>query len=160
MSVQGFSIPREERYFEDYIPGTVYEFAETVTVSEAEILKFAKEFDPQYFHIDLDQALAGPFKGLIASGAHTIALTFGLYVRTFLPDKASFGSPGLDELRWLKPVRPNDVLRLRVTIEEVIPSKSKNNLGTVCSLLETINQKDEVVLSHKAKGLIGRRKPA
>jgi acyl dehydratase len=160
MTIQGFTIPKEERYFEDYAPGTVYEFAEKITVSEADIINFSKEYDPQYFHIDPVKAAASSYKGLIASGAHTIAITFGIYVRNFLPGKASFGSPGFDELRWLKPVRPNDVLRLRLTIEESTPSKSKNDRGTVASFIETINQKDEVVMSYKCKNIIARRNPA
>ncbi|MDR2504279.1 MAG: MaoC family dehydratase [Deltaproteobacteria bacterium] len=157
MSETSFSVPREDRCLEDYITGTVFEFAETVEASEADIVNFALNYDPQYFHTDPAQAAAGPYKGLIASGAQTIAMTFRLYVKNFLPGKASFGSPGLDELRWLRPVRPGDTLRLRLTILAVTPSQSKNDRGTVSSMLETINQHNETVMSCRCKNIIARR---
>ena len=159
MSLIDFTVAKEDRYFEDYVPGTVYEFAETATVSEAEIVNFAKEYDPQYFHTDPQAAASSMYKGLIASGAQTIALTFRLYVKNFLPGKASFGSPGMDEVRWFKPLRPGDVLRIRMTILDAKPSQSKNDRGTVFSLVETINQKDEVIMSYSAKNIIARRNP-
>lgn len=157
MSETVFKTPKEERGLEDYKPGTVYEFAEKVTVSEADIVNFALEYDPQYFHTDPAAAASSPFKGLIASGAHTIALAFRIYVKNFLPGKASFGSPGLDEVRWFRPVRPGDALRLRLTIEAVEPSQSRQDRGTVLSLLESLNQKDEVVMSCKCRNIIARR---
>ena len=159
MSETSFSIPREDRYLEDYVEGSVFEFAETAEVSEADIVRFSLDYDPQYFHTDPAQAATGPYKGLIASGAHTIALTFRLYVKNFLPGKASFGSPGLDELRWLRPVRPGDALRLRLTILAVTPSPSKNDRGTVSSLLETLNRHNETVMSCRCKNIIARRVP-
>ena len=148
MSMVEFSVPKEDRHLEDYKEGAAYEFAETVSVSEADIIRFAKEFDPQYFHLDPEAAKNSIYKGLIASGGQTIALTFRLYIRGFLPGKASLGSPGIDEVRWFKPLRPGDVLRVRVTILSVKPSQSKNDRGTVTSLVETINQKDEVIMSY------------
>ena len=156
-SFTGFSVPREDRYFEDYQAGAVYEFPEAVQVGEEEIIRFAGEFDPQYFHLDPVAAAGSIYKGLIASGSHTIALTFRLYVRNFLPGKASFGAPGMDELRWLKPVRPGDTLRIRATILETRPSQSRNDRGSVRTFLETINQKDEVVMSYTGTNIMARR---
>ena len=158
MKANNFAVSREERRFEDYVAGAVYEFDETAGISQEDIVNFSRVYDPQYFHLDPDLAANGPYKGIIASGAHTIALTFRLYVKNFLPGQASFGSPGLDELRWLRPVRPGDTLRLRLTIQETIPSQSKNDRGTVHSLLETLNQNDEVVMVCKCKNIIGKRR--
>ena len=157
MSLKDFTIPREDRYFDDYAAGTTYEFAETVSVSENDIITFAKQFDPQYFHIDPVAAADSIYKGLIASGAHTIAVSFRLYIQNFLPGKASFGSPGLDEVRWLRPLRPGDTLRVRVSIQEAKESQSKNDRGTVRSLVETINQDDEVIMRYIAVNIMAKR---
>ncbi|MDR2726380.1 MAG: acyl dehydratase, partial [Deltaproteobacteria bacterium] len=105
MSLTALSVSKEERHFEEYVEGAVYEFAETIGVSEADIIRFAKEFDPQYFHLDPEAAKNSIYKGLIASGGQTIAVAFRLYIQNFLPGKASLGSPGIDEVRWFKPLR-------------------------------------------------------
>lgn len=157
MSTTLFRVAKNERCFEDYNAGDVYEFAETISVSEAEIIKFAEQFDPQYFHIDPEAAARSIYKGLIASGAHIIALVFRLYIEKFVPGKASLGSPGLDEVRWLKPLRPGDVLRIRVTVLETRPSSSRPDRGTVRSLVEAINQKNEVIMTLKAINIMARR---
>jgi acyl dehydratase len=156
-SLTGFSVPADERYFEDYQAGVVYEFPETVSASEEEIIRFAREFDPQYFHTDPLAAARSVYKGLIASGGHTIALTFRLIIRNFLPGKASYGSPGMDEVRWLRPVRPGDVLRVRATILETRPSQSRQDRGTVRTFVETINQAEETVMSFKGMNIVARR---
>ena len=156
-SLTGFSLPGEDRYFEDYRAGAVYAFPDTAPVSEEEIIRFAREFDPQYFHLDPVAAADSIYKGLIASGAHTIALAFRLYVRNYLPGKASFGGPGMDEVRWLKPVRPGDVLRIRATVLETRPSQSRNDRGIVRTFLEAVNQKDEVVMSCTVTNIMARR---
>ena len=159
MSLIDLSVPKEDRYFEDYTTGAVYEFAERAEISEADIIRFANEFDPQYFHTDPEAAKNSIYKGLIASGGQTVALTFRLYIKNFLPGKASLGSPGMDEVRWFKPLRPGDVLRVRVSILEAKPSQSKNDRGTVTSLVETINQNDEVIMSYKAINIMLKRNP-
>jgi acyl dehydratase len=146
----------EDRYFEDYVPGTVCEFGE-VHVSEREIVEFARRFDPQEMHVDPQAAAQGTFGGLIASGWHTAAMMMRLVVDNFLPRKASLGSPGFDELRWLRPVRPDDVLRVRVTVLEVTPSRSKPDRGVVRSFIEVLNQHEEVVMSLKPMNIIARR---
>src|SRR5438045_9795734 len=100
------------RYFEDYRPGTVIKSG-TLRVSEADILEFARRYDPQAMHTDPEAAARGYFGGLIASGWHTAALMMRLFAEHFLSPASSLASPGIDELRWLQPVRPGDVLRLR-----------------------------------------------
>ena len=122
MNGHRFAVPPDDRYFEDYIPGHVYELG-TVTVSEAAIIDFARQFDPQYFHIDPELAKASRFGGIIASGWHTSSLVMRLYVDHFLSHVASLASPGVDEIRWPNPVRPGDTLSVRVTILEARPSR-------------------------------------
>lgn len=158
MHYSSFSLPPAERYFEDYAAGSTYLFG-PVAVSEKDIVDFARQFDPQPFHTDPAKAAKGPFKGLIASGWHTLGLVMRLYVEHYLPDGASLGSPGVDEVRWSKPVRPGDELRLRITIQETKPSRSKPDRGMVVALLETLNQTDEVVASVKVMSLMLARTP-
>ena len=156
MTLHSFASPPDNRYFEDYTPGDVYEFG-TITVSEAEIVEFARQFDPQYFHIHPEKAARSRFGGIIASGWHTVGLAMRLYVDHFLSHVASLASPGVDEVRWPSPVRPGDSLRVRVTILEARPSRSKPDRGVVHAKIEAINQKDELVLSMVGISIIGRR---
>ena len=153
MTNANFSVPIGERYFEDYIPGSVYEFG-TTSLSEAEIVSFAKQYDPQSMHIDLEAAAQGPFQGLIASGWHTAAVMMRLYVDHYLSHVASLASPGIDELRWVRPVRPGDALRIRVAVKEANRSRSKPDRGMVRSFVEVINQRGEVVMSIMAMNLL------
>jgi acyl dehydratase len=146
----------EGRYFEDYIPGAVWECGE-VAVSEAEIIEFARRFDPQAMHVDPAAAARGRFGGLIASGWHTAAMVMRLIVENFLPGRASLASPGIDELRWLRPVRPSDVLRVRVSVLEATRSRSKPDRGIVRSLVEVVNQDAELVMSMKPMNIIACR---
>jgi acyl dehydratase len=146
----------DNRGFEDYIPGSVFEYGE-IRVDEAEILEFARRFDPQDMHVDSGAAARGRFGGLIASGWHTGALMMRLLADNFLPKRASLASPGIDELRWLHPVRPGDVLRIRVTVLEATPSRSKPDRGMVRTLIEVLNQNGEVVMSLKPMNIIARR---
>src|SRR5579864_8105352 len=135
-----------ERYFEDYVPGSAHEFG-PVVVSESDILDFARRYDPQPFHADPDKAASGPFGGLIASGWHTAAITMRLLVDHYLSAGSSLGSPGIDEVRWTKPVRPGDTLAVRVTVVEARRSRSKPDRGLVRSRIEVLNQLGEVVMS-------------
>jgi acyl dehydratase len=146
----------KERFFEDYVPGTVFEYGE-IRVDETEILEFARRFDPQDMHIDPEAARHGRFGGLIASGWHTGAMMMRLLADNFLPKGASLASPGIDELRWLYPVRPGDVLRIRVTVLEATASRSKPDRGMVRTLIEVLNQDGKVVMSLKPMNIIGRR---
>lgn len=142
-----------DRYFEDYPTGSVYEFG-SIAVEEKEILDFARRFDPQPFHTDPEAARHSIYGGLIASGWHTAGLMMRLLVEHYLSPASSLGSPGVDELRWLKPVRPGDVLSLRVTVGEATRSRSKPDRGSVRSLTEVRNQRGEVVMTVKATTLM------
>jgi acyl dehydratase len=148
----------EPRYFEDYPAGAVFT-AGSVAVSEADILEFARRYDPQPMHVDRAAAEAGPFGGLIASGWHTGALMMQLFVSHFLPHGSGLASPGLDELRWLKPVRPGDRLGLRVTVLTARVSRSKPDQGVLTSLVEVLNQDGEAVMTLKPISLMRRRPP-
>ena len=139
-------------YFEDYPVGAVF-IGGPIEVSERDIIGFAGRYDPQRMHIDNDAAEAGQFGGLIASGWHTGSLTMRLMVEHFVP-RGNLASPGLDELRWLRPVRPGDELSLRVTVESARRSRSKPDQGVVTSLVETLNQNGDVVMSLKPVSLI------
>ena len=154
-----FAAPADERYFEDYVAGSVYEFGD-FTVTEADVVDFAKRFDPQYIHTDPDSAKNGPFKGLIASGWHSGAILCRLMVDHYISHVASLGSPGVDEMRWLHPVRPGDKLRIRTKITETRLSKSKPDRGLVSCEVEMINQEDQPVMSLKITNLLSKRPTA
>ncbi len=157
MSTPELAVPAQERYFEDYIPGSVYEFG-SLPVEQAEIIDFAKRFDPQEFHTDPEAAARGPYGGLIASGWHTGALMMRMFADHYLSKASSLGSPGIDELRWLRPVRPGDTLRVRVTVLETKRSRSKPDRGVVHTLGEVLNQNGEVVMSVKAMTIVRCRR--
>ena len=159
LSDHDFATPVDDRYLEDYVPGAVYEYG-YVTVSEADILDFARKFDPQPMHVDLEFAARGPFHGLIASGWHTAGIMMRMFVDHYLSRVASLASPGLDELRWPAPVRPGDSLRLRATVVEARRSRSKPDRGLVRTQSELFNQNDEVVLRVTATNFLRARNPA
>ena len=144
-----FHLPVENRYFEDYLVGSVHEFG-SIAVKQDEVIAFAKRFDPQVFHTDPESAKKTIFNGLIASGWHTAGLMMRLFADHFLSKVASLGSPGVDELRWNKPVRPGDELSVRVSVLEARRSRSKPDRGIVHSLIEVMNQNRDVVMSMKA----------
>ena len=148
-------MPIDDRYFEDYLPGAVYEYGE-IAVSEAEIVDFARKYDPQAIHVDKEAAAAGPFGGLIASGWQTATVMMRLLVERYLSSVASLASPGIDELRWVRPVRPGDALHIRVAVLEATRSRSRPDRGMVRSLVEVLNQKDEVVMSLKPMNMLLR----
>jgi len=141
------------RYFDDYLPGASYDCG-SVSVSEAEIISFATQFDPQPFHVDPEAAARGPFGGLIASGWHTAALVMRQIVDHYLSAEASLGSPGLDEMRWPEPVRPGDTLRVRVTAVEARRSLSKPDRGILRTLIEAVNQDGRTVMRATATNFL------
>jgi acyl dehydratase len=143
-------------YFEDLQPGQVVELGEH-TVSEEEIVAFARQYDPQPFHVDTEAAKESVFGGLIASGWHTGAMWMRLYVDSLLDGAASMGSPGIEELRWLAPVRPGDTLSGRLTVLEATPSERRPDRGTVRIRGEMINQDGVTVMSMTSRGHFGRR---
>ena len=122
MNNKSFPVPPDERYFESYVAGSVYEFG-SMKAEEEEMIAFAKRYDPQPFHTDPEAARKSVFGGLVASGWFTAALTIRMLVDHFLSHVAGLGSPGVDQLRWLEPVRPGDTLSLRVTIVEARRSR-------------------------------------
>jgi acyl dehydratase len=148
----GFTKPPDDRYFEDYTPGIVVEFGSEV-VDEAEVIAFSRRYDPQPMHTDRAWAASGPFGGLITSGWHTAGLMMRMYTEHYLSTVAGMVSPGLDELRWLKPVRPGDVLRVRATILEARRSRTKPDRGVVRTAVEVLNAHDEIVMTYVAINL-------
>ena len=145
------------RYFEDFAVGEVVELGSYPPLSEAEIVAFARQWDPQPFHLDPERAKQSMFGGLVASGWHTGAIAMRLLVDGLLSGSASQGSPGLDHLRFRRPVRPGDVLSGRYTVVAVAPSASRPRLGKVTGRTELINQDGEVALSMEATGFYLRR---
>jgi len=149
-----------DRFFEDFAPGTRFESA-AITVTEVEIVEFARRYDPQFFHTDPAAARESAYGGLIASGFHTAALTFGLFLETGAfgtPDRTcSLGAHGLDELRWLLPVRPGDTLRVVAEVAEARPSGSKPDRGVVRLKYTTLNQRDEAVMTMFGIQILKRR---
>jgi acyl dehydratase len=143
------------RYWEDFQVGDVREVG-PVRVTEAEIVEFARQFDPQPFHVDPTAAKASPYGGLIASGWHTTALFMGMFVRAILLDSASLGSPGVEEIRWTAPVRPGDTLTGRSTITDVQPSSKDSGRGTVFTTNEVFNQDDVLVMTLRARSFFAR----
>ncbi len=159
MNQSGFSVPREQRYFEDYVAGSVHEFG-PVSLDETEIIEFGKRFVPQPYHVDPELAKKTLYKGLIASGWHTAAAMMRVYSDNYLSAVANLGSPGVDELRWNTPVRPGDRLTVRVTVLETRRSNSRPERGIVSSFLETLNQDGAVVMSMKMINFMTARQPA
>ncbi len=143
-------------YLEDFAPGQVRE-SPLRALTKDEIIAFARVYDPQPFHIDEDAARHSAFGGLIASGWQTVGVMMRLMWDTFLSETVSLGSPGCDEIRWLKPVRPGDSLRARFTITEVVPSRSKPDRGIVRTFTEMLNQHGDVVMTVRGLGMFGRR---
>jgi len=139
----------QEWFFEDYQEDTFIDF-EPICVEKDELIEFALRYDPQPMHIDPEAAKKGPYKGLIASGWLTCALVMKELVRNYFSPSSSLGSPGIDELKWLKPVRPGDRLTVRATILETKLSSSKPDRGLVLTLVEALNQQQEKVVSFKA----------
>lgn len=148
--------PVEDRYFDDYPHGAIFEYG-SIQLDQDEVIAFAGKYDPQPMHTDPAFAATGPFNGLIASGWHTAALAMRLYVDHYLSHAASLASPGIDELRWLRPARPGDRLSIRVTVLDKVPSRSKPDRGMVRALVEALNDQGEVIMTMKAMSLIGKR---
>ena len=146
-------------YLEDFTPGREFR-TEGITVTEAQIIDFAMAFDPQPFHVNVEAAKTSIYEGLIASGFHTMALTFRLFAQTRALAACSLGSPGVDEVRFLRPVRPGDTLRASVQVLEQRPSTSKPDRGIVRLHWTTLNQRGEPVLTLTSMQLVRRRPPA
>lgn len=152
------AVALKDRWFEDYTEGEVLQFG-AYAITEDEILDFARRYDPQAFHLDHAAATASHFGGLVASGWMTASVLMRLLCDHFIATTSSMGSPGVDGLRWLQPVRPGDVLGARVTVVSTRRSQSKPDRGVVQVRQEAINQRGEVVLSMLGMGLF-RCRPA
>jgi acyl dehydratase len=150
--------PADLWYLEDHVPGQTWEFG-PILVEEKEIIEFARRYDPQVFHMDPEGAKKTSFGGLVASGWLTACLAMRLIVEGRLLHMANMGSPGIDEVRWLKPVRPGDRLSVKITLLEVRRSRSKPDRGIIRGLVEIMNQRGEVVTSWKGMNMVRTRTP-
>lgn len=150
------AVPLKERWFDDYAVGEVFEFGDLL-VTEAEIVEFARRYDPQPFHVDTEAARASIYGGLIGSGWMSAALAMRLMCEHFIPLASALGSPGVDALRWRLPVRPGDRLHLRASVIEVKASSSKPDRGVVTVRQELLNQHGETVMSLEGKSMHRRR---
>ena len=144
------------RYWEDIKEGEVVQLGSR-TMEKDRMVAFAREFDPQPFHTDEKAAEASIWGGLIASGWLTGSVLMRIFYDGYLKDTAGLGSPGIDELRWLKPVRPGDTLSARLTVLETAASRSKPDRGIVRSLMEVLNQHGEIVMTTKGVNFVKRR---
>ena len=143
-------------YWEDFPVGNVREFGAMPVTREA-VLAFAAQFDPQPFHLDDAAAEASLFGRLSASGWHTCAMSMRMMCDDYLLDSSSLGSPGIDSLRWTKPVHPGDTLSVRLTTLESRPMASRPKVGLLLSKWEVLNQHRELVLTMQGWGMFGRR---
>ncbi|WP_237565405.1 MaoC family dehydratase [Ornithinimicrobium cavernae] len=153
---EDFPTPTTDRWFEDYTVGDVREYG-TITLSEDQIVEFAVRYDPQLMHTDPQWAATGPFTGLIASGIQTMGVFMRLYADHYVTRCGSLASPGVDEVRWPRPVRPGDALRLRTETLEARLSRSKPDRGLLVTRCELLNQDDETVLSQRVMNLVAVR---
>jgi len=144
------------RYFEDFVAGETVELG-SVVFTQAEIIDFARAYDPQPMHTDPEAARGSIYGGLIASGWQTATSYMRMLVDRIMRDSHSIGSPGIENLRWLKPVRPGDTLRGRFTVLDAKLSRSRPEWGIVRSRGEMLNQQDEVVMQVEAVNFFGRR---
>ena len=144
------------QYFEDFTEGRAIALgSRQITVEE--IIDFARQYDPQSFHVDVDVARSSAFGGIIASGIHTLGFYMRHFVDGLLNDSVSLGSPGLDEVRWPRPVRPGDTLECTYTVQSARRSRSQPNRGIVHGLGEAVNQDGVTVMSLKVVNLFGTR---
>ncbi|WP_292044315.1 MaoC family dehydratase [Massilia sp. UBA6681] len=143
-------------YFEDFHPGQEIDLGER-SVSEEEIVAFARQFDPQPFHVDRDAAQASIYGGVIASGWHTCSLMMRMVVDGLMASSSSMGSPGLDGVRWLRPLRAGDTIRVRYLTTQVKASNSKPDRGVVWSKWTATNQHGEEICTIEGMGMFARR---
>jgi acyl dehydratase len=144
--------------YENMEVGKRYEIGEH-TFTREQIVTFAQQFDPQPFHIDDAAAAASPFGTLIASGWHTCSVMMALLVRSELADSTSMGSPGIDDIRWIKPVRVGDTLRMTLVVLDKRMSASKPDRGIVSTQWDGVNQDGDTVITVRSKNIFGLRNP-
>lgn len=146
----------QEQYFEDFAVGDEYR-AGPVFFSEEAIIAFARQFDPQVFHVDAQAAARTIYGGLIASGWHVLSATFRALIDAGFLRGGGMGSPGIDEVRWMKPVRPGDEVSVRLEVTETRPSGSRDDRGYVDLVLSAANQRGETVMSYRVREILKRR---
>jgi len=145
-----------DRYFDDFKVGDRFASG-GITITESQILDFALRFDPQPFHVDKQAAADGPYGGIIASGFQTMSLAFRAFYDADIIKQCSLGSPGFDELRWLKPVRPGDTLRVEAVVKSTRASKSQPDRGILHMVYEVKIQTGEVVMTYTVIHMMRRR---
>ncbi len=146
-------------YWEDMHVGESREYGAR-KVTREEIIEFATEFDPQLFHLDEEAAINSPYGGLIASGWQTAGFFMRMLADNFLANSHSMGSPGVEWLRWRKPVYVGDTLRVRHQVIDKQPSRNHPNMGRVKNRFQVLNQNDEIVMEMESLGMFLRRTPA
>jgi acyl dehydratase len=146
------------RYWDDYEVGQIFDLGSTSFTAD-EIVSFARQYDPQSFHVDAAAAQHSMFGSLIASGWHVTAKLMRLFVDNYVDQRTALGSPGVDEVRWLKPVRPGDTLNASVECAGKVPSKSRPEMGIVHELWRATNQKGELAMTLRGTNMV-RRRPA
>lgn len=146
------------RYWDDYEVGQKFALGSTSFTAD-EIVDFGRRYDPQSFHVDADAARQSLFGGLIASGWHVTAKLMRLFVDNYVDQRTALGSPGVDEVRWLKPVRPGDTLSAWVVCAGKVPSKSRPEMGIIHEQWQATNQKGELVMTLKGTNMVRRRPP-
>jgi acyl dehydratase len=144
------------RYWDDYEVGQKFDLGSTSFTAD-EIVDFARHYDPQSFHVDADAARQSMFGGLIASGWHVTAKLMRLFVDNYVDQRTALGSPGVDEVRWLKPVRPGDTLTAWVECAGKVPSRSRPEMGIIHEQWQATNQKGELVMTLKGTNMVRRR---
>lgn len=147
----------EVRFLDDFRVGETFA-SDGVTITESEIIRFALQFDPQSFHLDVTAAEKSPYGGLIASGFHTLSLCFRMFIQQGIIAASSIGSPGIDEVRWLAPVRPGDTLRTETEVFDVKPSSSRPDRGILRMKYVGVNQNGVHVISFILNHLLLRKK--
>ncbi len=148
-----------DRFFEDFEVGEAFR-SPGYTMTEGEIIDFALRYDPQHLHMDVEVARQSMYGGLIASGWHVGALAFRLFLQEKILGRNALGSPGLDEIRWHKPVRPGDTIYTEVSVTETRPSRSRSERGNVMLHWQVVNQRHEVVMSFRSIQMMQRRPAA
>ena len=148
-----------EMYLEDFAAGDRFR-SQGATLTESAIVDFAMMWDPQLFHIDLPAAAEHEVGGLLASGMHTMCLTLRLFLQTGVLENCNITGGGMDDLRWLLPVRPGDTLRVEVEVIEARPSRTKPDRGILVTRYHTFNQRDDEVLTFVCTNIVRCRPEA
>lgn len=146
----------DNQWFEDFEVGQRF-VSQGVTFTEASIIDFATRYDPQRFHIDREAAARTPFGGIVASGFQTLALSFRMFFQLGVIRESGIGAPGIEDLKWLAPVRPGDTVHTEIEVIELRPSRSKTDRGVVRQRYTARNQRGETVMTLIVPQIVSRR---